>query len=731
MPTSAAQSPALDRLQGLVERVTYHSPKSGFCVLRVNVRGWRELATVVGTLPEVRAGEFIAAEGKWVVDREHGQQLKAQTLKTTRPDSTEGIRKYLASGLIKGIGPTFAGRLVEAFSDQVFEVIENEPERLQTLEGIGPKRQARITNAWAEQRAIREIMVFLHQHGLSSSRAFRIYKTYGDGAIEQVNADPYRLARDIRGIGFTTADQLAAKLGISQQAPERVRAGVEHVLQELGDDGHCGYGRDGLVQKAAQLLEVETKHTEAAVDQLVEEERLVEHASAAQSTLVYLAGLDGAERQLAQNLHGLQREAHPCPVIDIEKAIEWVQGRIGFTLGDQQREALRMAATSKVSVLTGGPGVGKTTVVDAIVRVLAAKGLQIVQAAPTGRAARRMSEATGRDAHTIHRLLAFDPSSGGFKHDADNPLERDLFIIDETSMLDLPLAHQLVRAIPGHAAVLLVGDVDQLPSVGAGCVLRDIIESRAVSVCRLDQVFRQAAESQIVQNAHRVNQGQFPQLKQRAPDGTEPGDFYFVEAEDPERAVGTIERLVAEAIPRRFGFDPVTEIQVLTPMQRGTLGARHLNKQLQQRLNSDGPAVERYGWTFRVGDKVMQTANNYEKQTFNGDLGRIDQLDEVEQQLTVAFDDRSVVYDLGELDELVPAYATTIHKSQGSEYPAVVLPLHTQHYPLLQRSLLYTGLTRSRRLVVLVGTKKAIGLAVKSRPAQRRVTLLRERLGLE
>ena len=718
-------APALDRLTGLIERVTFHSPESGFAVLKVKVRGQRDLQTVVGTAPSVSAGEWVDAQGRWVMDSEHGRQFKSQTLRTAPPNTPEGVERYLGSGLIKGIGPKFAGRLVKAFGLEVFDVIQKSPDRLREVEGIGPTRQECITKGWDVQRAVREIMVFLHSHGVGTSRAFRIYKTYGEGAIEKVQTNPYALAQDIWGIGFKTADQIAEKLGIDRQSDIRARAGVVHVLQTLTDDGHCAYARDGLVKKAVKMLEIPAPIIESALDNEVREQRLVQRDQSEGAPLVYPATLDAAERALAGNLITLLETQHPCPAVDLPKAIDWVEKKAGITLAPAQREALALAARSKVMVITGGPGVGKTTLVNSIVQVFKAKGLKVVLCAPTGRAAKRMAETSSMNAKTIHRLLEFDPSTGRFKHDATNALKGDVFVVDESSMIDLVLANQLVRAIPRQAALILVGDVDQLPSVGPGSVLRDIIESGAIPVCRLTEVFRQAAQSAIITNSHRVNRGDMP-LWPRS--GASETDFYFVEAEAPEKCVELLLRLVRENIPKRFKLDPVDDIQVLTPMQRGDLGARNLNQVVQKALNPSGDEVQRFGWTFRLGDKVMQTVNNYEKDTFNGDIGRVVKIDLEEQELTVHFDGRQVAYDFGELDELMLSYAVTIHKSQGSEYPCVVIPLHTQHYMLLQRNLLYTAITRGRKLVVLVGTRRAVAMAVKRMAASRRVTTLAERM---
>jgi exodeoxyribonuclease V alpha subunit len=718
---------AQESLTGLVERVTFHSEESGFCVLKVKVRGQRDLCAVVGTLPAVSPGEWITAKGSWAIDPKHGQQFKADLMRTAAPDTAEGMKRYLASGLVKGIGSEFASRLVAAFGKEVFSVIEKAPGRLREVEGIGPARQRAITEAFRAQKVVREIMVFLHSHGVSSARAFRIYKTYGEDAVEKVQEDPYHLARDIRGIGFKTADQIAMKLGIAPGSDLRARAGVEFTLQELTDEGHCAYPRDGLIRKASELLEIDAETTEAAVDFGVSSGRLAQHPGPGQAPLVYLATLDHAEQRLAKNLAELSLGRHPLPPIDAQKAADWAEKKVGLNLAPAQREALAKSVCSKVLVITGGPGVGKTTLVNAILKVFLAKKLRVVLCAPTGRAAKRLSEASGIEAKTIHRLLEIDPATMTFKRNGENPLKGDLFVVDEASMLDLVLCHQLVRAVPKAAALLLVGDVDQLSSVGPGCVLRDIIESGTLPVVRLTEVFRQAAKSAIITNAHRINRGLLPAFPEKDRE-EEPTDFYFVKAEEPDAGAALVIKLVTESIPRRFGFNPQEDIQVLSPMQRGELGVRNLNLLLQEALNQSAPGVTRFGWTFRVGDRVMQTVNDYDKEVFNGDIGRVVSLDLQEQELRVRFDEREVTYDFGELDELTLAYAATIHKSQGSEYPAVVVPVHSQHYVLLQRNLLYTAVTRAKKLVVIVGTVKALAIATKRVSSRRRVTTLKERL---
>lgn len=709
-------------LAGLVERVTFHNEDSGFCVLRTKARGHRDLVTVVGHAAAISAGEWITASGEWINDYTHGQQFKAHFMRTSAPTSIDGIEKYLGSGMIRGIGPVYAKKLVRAFGEKVFDTIESEPARLREVTGIGVVRAKRITDGWAEQKVIREIMVFLHSNGVGTARAVRIYKTYGIDSVQVMTENPYRLARDIRGIGFKTADAIAMKLGIEKTAMIRIRAGISYGLTEAMDDGHCGLPTAELIPLAEKLLEVPAGLISTALElELVEGVVIADRLG--ETDCIFLASLYRSEQAIAMKLLALARAPLPWDAIDTDKAIPWVEQRIGLELAASQKAAVRLALASKVLVLTGGPGVGKTTIVNAILRVLLAKGVNLLLCAPTGRAAKRLNETTGQEAKTIHRLLEVNPKGGGFKRNGDNPLECDLLVLDEGSMVDVVLMHALLKAVPECAAVLVVGDVDQLPSVGPGQVLADMIASRAVPVVRLTEVFRQAAKSRIITSAHRINQGLSPDLGK--PDGH--SDFYFVEADEPEMAVRRIIDLVKTRIPQRFGLDPIRDIQVLCPMNRGGVGARSLNIELQAALNPAGERkVERFGWTFAPGDKVMQIENDYDKEVYNGDIGYVDDVDPDEGQLTASFDGRVVIYGFGELDTLVPAYAATIHKSQGSEYPAVVIPVMTQHYTMLQRNLLYTGVTRGKKLLVLVGQRKAVAIAVRNVSGRQRWSKLKE-----
>jgi len=719
-----------EQLSGVVERVTFHNPDTGFAVLRVQARGRRGLVAVVGVVPSVTAGEYVEATGAWVRDRDHGEQFKADELRCTPPQTLEGVEKYLGSGLVKGIGPHLAHKIVEVFGERTLAVIDESPSFLKEVKGIGPRRIQRIREGWQQHKAVRAIMVFLQSHGVGTARAVRIYKTYGDQAVDVVRGNPYRLATDIWGVGFKTADDLARRLGVDPRSPNRARAALRFLLQRLSQEGHVAYPEPALLEPA--LLEEKAGVTDIPREIMVaaiEAERQagdVVREPAAEPPLIYLKTLFLAELGVARALHRLTDGDHPLPPsLDADGVVSAIERKMGMELAAAQKDAILQAARNKVLVVTGGPGTGKTTIVRGILELFTGRGLRFALCAPTGRAAKRLTETTGREGKTIHRLLEFDPALGGFKRDASNPLDLDLLVVDEASMVDVALMYQLVRALPGRACLVLVGDVDQLPSVGPGAVLADVIASGAVPVVRLTTIFRQASQSWIVRAAHAVRRGEVPES---AAPGQ--GDFYFVEADNPSIVVERITAMVRERIPRRFGLDPFRDVQVLTPMNRSELGAHALNAHLQAVLNppTGGVEVERFGQKFRVGDKVLQTQNNYQKEVFNGDIGRIAAIDGAEREVVVDYDGKSVVYDFGELDEIALAYALTIHKAQGSEYPAVVMPLHTQHFMMLRRNLLYTGLTRGKKLVVLVGSRMALEMAVRRQETGRRCSRLCERL---
>lgn len=717
-----------ESLSGLIERVTFFNEENGFSVLKVKAKNHRDEITVVGSLPSVSAGEWLTAEGRWIRDREFGLQFKAHLLRSSAPTTREGIEKYLGSGMVKGIGPVYAKKLVAKFGEQIFHIIESESGRLQDVQGIGPMRRQLIKNAWAEQKVIRDIMVFLHSNGVSTSRAVRIYKTYGENAIKAVRENPYRLARDIHGIGFQTADQIAQKIGIPHESLLRACAGLSHVLQEAMGQGHCALPTNDLKEAAHQLLDIPFTLIDSAVARTLQDQELVQE-QVGDEEFIYLPWLKRAEETVADSIKAmvLKGAAPGYPPIDFEKAVAWCEARTQKQLAPTQRKALQQALTSRALIITGGPGVGKTTLVNAILLILTAKKVRCLLCAPTGRAAKRLSETTGMEAKTVHRLLEVAPGTGRFLRNSSNPLPCDLLVVDESSMLDMSLMSHLLSALPRSGNLLLVGDVDQLPSVGPGSVLKSLIESNILPVARLREVFRQAANSHIITNAHRINEGLLPEIPEKEIDS----DFYFIERDQPEAIVDTLLDVVKNRIPKKFGFHPVRDTQVLCPMNRGSLGIRELNLRLQTQLNpsrAEDPSVEKFGTVFRVGDKVIQTENNYDKEIFNGDIGHVAKIDPAERELSVQYDKRLVTYEFGELDELALAYAITIHKSQGSEFPVVVIPLATQQYMLLQRNLLYTAVTRGKRLVIIIGQKKAASLAIANNRLQTRFSGLLTRL---
>jgi exodeoxyribonuclease V alpha subunit len=710
-------------LEGTLERIAFINEENAWSVVKIAVEGRREPVTAVGNLLGVKPGENLHLSGRWIHDKRFGEQFQVESFHTAVPATLAGIERYLGSGLVHGIGKVMAERLVTRFGLKTLEIIDEHPERLTEVDGIGRVRSEQIKRAWVEQRAIKDVMVFLHSHGVAMSHATKIYKRYGDKAIAAVRENPYRLAFDIFGIGFQTADEIAQRLGVERTAPARCQAGVLHVLRALSDEGHVAAPRVDLVERARALLEVDGELVENAFAPLVEREQIVVEPRP-EGEAIYLEPLFVAERGIAELLERLVRARARPLEIDVDRAIAWFEERQTITLAQEQREAIALAVQRKVLVITGGPGTGKTTLINAIIQILEKKGRAVLLAAPTGRAAKRMTETTGHEARTLHRLLEFTPKSNTFARGPSHPLEGDMVIVDEASMLDTSMTYSLLRALPPQSQIVFVGDVDQLPSVGPGSVLLDLIRSGAIAVVRLSRIFRQAEESRIVVNAHRVNQGELPIFSADDPSA----DFFFIERQEPEDILVTMKALLTERIPRKFGLHPTRDIQVLTPMHKGLLGAAALNQELQSLFNPDGPSVVRGTRLFRVGDKVMQVRNDYDLDVFNGDVGYVAGIDAEERTLTAVFDGRHVVYDEGQLDELALAYACSIHKSQGSEFPCVVLPLHTQHFVMLKRNLLYTAMTRGRRLVVIVGSKRALQTAVNSSDTVTRFTGLARRL---
>jgi exodeoxyribonuclease V alpha subunit len=713
-------SQSLEAIEGAVERIIYSNEENHYTVAQLlpEGKGRQEPVTIVGNLTALNEGETVKALGHWVNHKQFGRQFAVEKFESVLPRTVVGIKKYLGSGLVTGIGQAFADRIVEKFGEQTFEVIDSFSARLREVEGIGPERAKRIKEAWAAQKSVRDIMVFLQGYGIGSAHAAKIFKQYGENAIVVVRENPYRLAKDITGIGFRTADGIAAKLGIAKDSIHRLKAGVVHTLERATDEGHTCLPRQQLVEAARELLEVEITPVENAMNLLA-----VSGDAIVEDDFVYLTRLYKSERGVATKIHELRAAPLTLPSIDLDKALIWARQKTSVELANAQQNAIKTALTSKISVITGGPGVGKTTIVNGIVKILQAKNCKVLMAAPTGRAAKRMSEATSAPAQTIHRLLKYEPHEGGFTHNERHPLKGDIIIIDETSMLDIPLAYHLLKAIPLTASVVFVGDVDQLPSVGPGNFLRDLIDSDRVPVVRLTEIFRQAKNSFIITNAHLVNEGQMPVL-----DAPQESDFFFIAEEQPEKVLATIKTLCAERVPKKFGFDSMRDVQVLTPMHKGLCGSENLNRELQAALNPSGPHVQRFGRTYRVGDRVMQIRNNYDKDVFNGDLGSVKRIDLIEQQVVVEVDEREVPYEFTDMDELLPAYAISVHKSQGNEYPCVIVPLLTQHFVLLQRNLLYTAITRGKKLVILIGSKKALAIAIRNNKTAARFSRLRERL---
>lgn len=729
---SSMRQPTVE-LNGQIERVTYSNEENGYTVARMKVYGKPDLVTVVGNMVAPQPGAVMEMKGRWNHHPKFGEQFQILEYRTKTPATVYGIQRYLGSGLIKGIGPKMAKRIVAKFAEQALEIIENDIERLREVSGIGQKRIRMIATAWAEQQEIREVMLFLQSHGVSTAYATKIFKHYGKASITVVRENPYRLAMDIFGIGFVTADKIAANLGFDKHSVLRVQAGIVYLLHQMGNEGHVYYPYEPLVTKTRESLEVTREVVVDAIGALSYERNIViEDLNRDPETFrennkaVYLAKYHVCETGISRRLKQLIRQTDPRQLLLLQEtdAMVWVQQQLGISLAENQLAAVSAAVNHKVLVITGGPGTGKTTIIKAILKIFDRLHIKTLLAAPTGRAAKRMQEATGKEAKTIHRLLDYRFAEGGFSHDAENPLHCDALVIDEASMIDTILMHHLLKAVPPRAAFILVGDINQLPSVGAGNVLKDIISSSAVPVITLHEIFRQARQSRIIVNAHAVNNGKMPLVNNAAPHN----DFYFIEQEDPEQVRDIILALNQTRIPNHFGFDPIKDIQVLTPMNRGIVGAANLNRELQNALNPNGESIER-GWQrFRVHDKVMQIKNNYDKKVFNGDIGCIRHVNKETHEIVIGFDDRQVTYEYSEMDELVLAYAVSVHKSQGSEYPVVILPLLIQHYMLLQRNLIYTGITRGKKLVVVVGTRKALAIGIRNDKPRKRYTYLRYRL---
>lgn len=714
MPASHFNS-RIEVIRGLVERVVFHNEENGYCILKIVPDGKTGTASLIGKAPRVVAGEEFEARGIWEPNRDFGPQFKANELKLKQPDSLGGMERYLGSGLIEGIGEKYAKRIVEKFGPKIFDIIENESKRLEEVEGVGKKRRLEIRESWMKQKAIHSIMLFLHQHGISTSRALRIYKTYGDQAQAVLKENPYRLAQDIRGIGFKTADDIAYRLGVANDAPERLKAGLLHVLETAAQNGHCCFPEAKIAEKAIELLGASNELLQAQIKQLIESDQIERHGE-----FLYLPHLRAAEQSIATSVKVLAASPAAYPSIDEDAALAWVMKKTGKELAESQQRAVREALRQRMLIITGGPGVGKTTILRSILLILQSKQVKLVLTAPTGRAAKRLSESTGLEAKTLHRLLEYQGEGGWGRH-RGKPLVGDLFVVDEASMIDAPLMAQFLSALPPGAHLLIVGDADQLPSVGPGMVLHDLISSGASPCVKLTEIFRQAASSRIITSAHAINRGQVPDLKPMSR-----SDFFFLEASEPEEIRDLIVQLAHTRLPAKYGFDPIADIQVLTPMNRNLLGTESLNHSLQLVLNPPNELkfeIERFQNTFRVGDKVIQTHNNYDKQVFNGDIGHITAIDDDPVKLHVRFDaKRTVEYEPGDLDELQPAYALTIHKSQGSEFPCVIIPVSTQHYALLERSLIYTAITRAKKLCILVGDQQALSIAVNKQESRKRFT---------
>ena len=718
----------METLQGILERIVFENPETGYTIGRLSSRDHPgELITVIGNLASANAGESMLLKGWWVNNPKYGRQFQIDGYETVLPATIVGLRKYLGSGLIKGIGPVMAARIVNKFGMDTIDVIEKMPLKLRRVPGIGRKRVEMIERAWEEQREVKNVMLFLQSHNVSTTHAAKIYKTYENESIPIVRENPYRLADDIYGIGFKTADTIAQKLGVDKESPHRVNAGMKYILSQKADDGHVFLYRPELISACETILELPADALENGITELTTKEEIIVEELGTETEsqqAIYLAPFYYAEVGVANVFSRLMRNAGGQHQPEfLERSIAQLETQMEMRFAAHQREAIKTALTARVMILTGGPGTGKTTTTLGMIRLFEQLEKRILLAAPTGRAAKRLSETTGREAKTIHRLLEFSPQKMGFKRNQENPLEADVVIVDEMSMVDLVLMNSLMKAVPRQAALIMVGDVDQLPSVGAGNILRDLIDSEQIEVVELTEIFRQAQQSMIVTNAHRINHGKFPQIT-----GPSDRNFFFIEESEPETVAARISELVQTRLPKHYGYHSMDDIQVLCPMKRGIVGCDNLNKQLQETLNANSTEYVRGGRGFRVGDKVMQVRNNYDYDVFNGDIGRITKVNRIEKSVTITFPDKVVDYDVADLNELILAYATTVHKAQGSEYPAVVMPLLTQHYMMLQRNLLYTAITRAKELVVIVGTKEALGIAIRNNKVVQRNSHLAGRL---
>ena len=717
----------LVELEGQIYKIKYSSNDTGYSVLSMHINGYKKPVIVVGNIVSPSPGEILNISGKWATHPKFGEQFRVESYTIKNPVSLQGIENFLGSGLIKGIGPKMAAKIVERFGKNSLDIIENHPEELHKIDGIGPKRIAQIKEAWDEQKHIRDLMIFLQSYNIGSGPAIRIFRRYGQGSISVLKKNPYKLASDVFGIGFRTADCIAEKLGFDKDCPVRVEAGIIFILNQLSEEGHIYYPLNHLTERCGKILKVHSEAIQSAIGALeLRREVITDDSfnevdeSGVNQKSVYLKKYYIAEKGIAENLARLFSSKPSFNDVNIEKAVKWVQKEISFNLAERQSLAVQTAIQSKLMIITGGPGTGKTTVINAVIRIFKELNLKVLLAAPTGRAANRMNEATSFPAKTIHRALEYTPNQGSFRRDRENPLDTDILILDEASMIDTQLMNYLLEAVPDGAVVIMVGDINQLPSVGAGNVLGDMIVSGKIPFIELNEIFRQAEGSNIILNAHRINNGLMPELDA----SNRQTDFYFIEQDDPERVLNIIIELVTKRIPDRFSFNPFNDIQVISPMHKGVIGTENLNKALQDAINpAESKLVNGYK-NFRINDKVMQIKNNYEKEIFNGDIGRIQEIDPENQKVSILFDQKEIEYEYSEMDELTLAYAISVHKSQGSEYPAIILPLLTQHYIMLQRNLIYTAITRGKKLVVVTGSKKAFEMGIKNDRISKRYTHL-------